>query len=143
MRENRRKHANQAIFPVKLRILPDMVFNKRAPIVIGVHVEAGLLREGTPICVPSRDNALLGRVFSIESNHKAIQEARTGQEVCIRIDPVEGEAPKLYGRHFDHTDLLISKVKGYICPQTFGDHLHFRFLFMNGSIFCSMKNDCN
>ncbi|VDM33916.1 unnamed protein product [Hydatigera taeniaeformis] len=110
MKENRRKHANQAVFPVKLRILPDMVFNKRAPIVIGVHVEAGLLREGTPICVPSRDNALLGRVFSIEFNHKAIQEARTGQEVCIRIDPVEGEAPKLYGRHFDHTDLLISKV---------------------------------
>ncbi|KAL5112753.1 Eukaryotic translation initiation factor 5B [Taenia crassiceps] len=110
MRENRRKHANQAVFPVKLRILPDMVFNKRAPIVVGVHVEAGLLREGTPICVPSRDNALLGRVFSIEFNHKAIQEARTGQEVCIRIDPVEGEAPKLYGRHFDHTDLLISKI---------------------------------
>ncbi|KAL5962597.1 Eukaryotic translation initiation factor 5B [Taenia solium] len=110
MRENRRKHANQAVFPVKLRILPDMVFNKRAPIVIGVHVEAGLLREGTPICVPSRDNVLLGRVFSIEFNHKAIQEARTGQEVCIRIDPVEGETPKLYGRHFDHTDLLISKI---------------------------------
>ncbi|CDS40814.1 eukaryotic translation initiation factor [Echinococcus multilocularis] len=110
MRENRKKHANQAVFPVKLRILPDMVFNKRAPIVVGVHVEAGLLREGTPICVPSRDNVLLGKVFSIEFNHKAIQEARTGQEVCVRIDPIEGETPKLYGRHFDHTDLLISKI---------------------------------
>ncbi|VDD82178.1 unnamed protein product [Mesocestoides corti] len=110
MRENRKKHADQAVFPVKLRVLPDMVFNKRAPIVMGVHVEAGLLREGTPICVPSRDNVVLGKVFSIESNHKAIQEARTGQEVCVRIDPVEGEAPKLYGRHFDHTDVLVSKI---------------------------------
>ena len=113
MRENRKKHADQAVFPVKLRILPNMIFNKRAPIVMGVCVEAGLLREGTPICVPSRENVLLGKVFSIESNHKALQEARTGQEVCVRIDPIEGEAPRLYGRHFDHTDLLISKVRRY------------------------------
>lgn len=111
MRENRKKHADQAVFPVKLRILPDMVFNKRAPIVMGVHVEAGLLREGTPICVPSKNNILLGRVSSIEINHKTVPEARTGQEVSVRIDPIEGEAPKAFGRHFDHTDLLISMVR--------------------------------
>ncbi|CAL8086253.1 unnamed protein product [Calicophoron daubneyi] len=109
-RGNRRKHRDLAVYPCKLRILPDMVFNKRAPIVCGVHVEAGVLREGTPICVPSRDCVQLGRVFSIESNHKPVQEARTGQEVCVRIDPVEGEAPKLYGRHFDHNDMLVSKI---------------------------------
>ncbi|VDN36390.1 unnamed protein product [Dibothriocephalus latus] len=110
MKDNRRKHRDQAVFPVKLTILPDMVFNKRAPIVMGVRVEAGLLREGTPICVPTRDNICLGRVFSIESNHKTVPEARTGQEVCVRIDPLESEAPKLFGRHFDHTDTLISKI---------------------------------
>ncbi|BHF58696.1 Translation Initiation Factor 5B [Sparganum proliferum] len=110
MKDNRRKHRDQAVFPVKLSILPDMVFNKRAPIVMGVRVEAGLLREGTPICVPTRDNICLGRVFSIESNHKTVPEARTGQEVCVRIDPLEGEAPKLFGRHFDQTDTLISKI---------------------------------
>lgn len=110
MKDNRRKHRDQAVFPVKLSILPDMVFNKRAPIVMGVRVEAGLLREGTPICVPTRENICLGRVFSIESNHKTVPEARTGQEVCVRIDPLEGEAPKLFGRHFDQTDTLISKI---------------------------------
>lgn len=110
LQENRKKHADQAVFPVKLRILPDMVFNKRAPIVVGVHIEAGLLREGTPICVPSKHNIVLGRITSIENNHKAVSEARTGQEVCIRIDPIEGEAPKAFRRHFDHTDMLISKV---------------------------------
>ncbi|VDN99157.1 unnamed protein product [Rodentolepis nana] len=110
LQENRKKHADQAVFPVKLRILPDMVFNKRAPIVMGVNIEAGLLREGTPICVPSKNNIVLGRIASIESNHKTVSEARTGQEVCIRIDPIEGEAPKAYRRHFDHTDTLISKI---------------------------------
>ncbi|KER27664.1 hypothetical protein T265_05298 [Opisthorchis viverrini] len=109
-RGNRRKHRDLAVYPCKLRILPDMVFNKRAPIVVGVHIEAGVLRENTPICVPSRECVHLGRVFSIEFNHKPLQEARTGQEVCIRIDPLDGETPKLYGRHFDHNDLLVSKI---------------------------------
>lgn len=98
------------MFPCKLRILPEMIFNKRAPIVVGVRVEAGIVRVGTPICVPSRECVHLGRIFSIESNHKPVEEARTGMEVCIRIDPTDGETPKLYGRHFDLNDLLVSKV---------------------------------
>ncbi|KAA0199052.1 Eukaryotic translation initiation factor 5B [Fasciolopsis buskii] len=109
-RGNRRKHRDLAVYPCKLRILPDMVFNSRAPIVVGVHVEAGVVREGTPLCVPSKDNINLGRIFSIEFNHKPVQEARTGQEVCVRIDPLDGETPKLYGRHFDHNDLMVSKI---------------------------------
>ncbi|VDP35468.1 unnamed protein product [Schistosoma mattheei] len=99
-----------AVFPCKLRILPEMIFNKRAPIVVGVRVEAGIVRVGTPICVPSRECVHLGRIFSIESNHKPVEEARTGMEVCIRIDPTDGETPKLYGRHFDLNDLLVSKI---------------------------------
>ncbi|CAH8524666.1 unnamed protein product [Schistosoma bovis] len=107
---NQRKHRDLAVFPCKLRILPEMIFNKRAPIVVGVRVEAGIVRVGTPICVPSRECVHLGRIFSIESNHKPVEEARTGMEVCIRIDPTDGETPKLYGRHFDLNDLLVSKI---------------------------------
>lgn len=36
--------------------------------------------------------------------------ARKGAEVCIKIDAVSGEAPKMFGRHFDETDILVSKV---------------------------------
>ncbi|CAH8490519.1 unnamed protein product [Schistosoma turkestanicum] len=107
---NQRKHRDLAVFPCKLRILPEMIFNKRAPIVVGVRVEAGVVRVGTPICVPSRECVHLGRIFSIESNHKPVEEARTGMEVCVRIDPTDGETPKLYGRHFDLNDLLVSKI---------------------------------
>ena len=32
-------------------------------------------------------------------------------EVCVKIESPPGEAPKMYGRHFDHTDLLVSKVR--------------------------------
>lgn len=43
-----------AVFPCKLRILPQFIFNSRDPIVMGVTVEAGLLKTGTPLCVPSK-----------------------------------------------------------------------------------------
>uniref|UniRef100_A0A665WED8 Eukaryotic translation initiation factor 5B n=1 Tax=Echeneis naucrates TaxID=173247 RepID=A0A665WED8_ECHNA len=43
-----------AVFPVKLRVLPQFIFNSRDPIVMGVTVEAGVLRQGTPLCVPSK-----------------------------------------------------------------------------------------
>lgn len=62
----------------------------------------------------------LGIITSIEVNHKPIEIARKGQEVCIKIENVPGETPKLYGRHFDHTDMVMSKV---------GNHGNRIFLF--------------
>lgn len=47
---------------------------------------------------------------SVEVNHKPMESARKGQEVCIKIENPPGETPKLFGRHFDHTDLLMSRV---------------------------------
>lgn len=52
----------------------------------------------------------VGIVTSIEINHKSVESARKGQEVCIKIEPVPGEAPKMVGRHFEETDMLVSKV---------------------------------
>jgi len=49
-------------------------------------------------------------VSSIEYNHKSVESARKGQEVCIKIDAVPGEAPKMFGRHFEAKDFLVSKV---------------------------------
>ena len=52
----------------------------------------------------------LGTVSSIEVNHKPVDIARKGSEVCVKIEPTGGDAPKLFGRHFDYDDLLVSKV---------------------------------
>lgn len=46
---------NQSIFLFALQILPQFIFNSRDPIVIGVMVENGIVKEGTPICVPSKE----------------------------------------------------------------------------------------
>ena len=53
---------------------------------------------------------VLGAVSSIEVNHKNVETARKGQEVCIKIENTGGDAPKMYGRHFDSQDILISRV---------------------------------
>lgn len=49
-------------------------------------------------------------VTSIEYNHKTVESARKGQEVCIKIEPIPGEAAKMFGRHFEAKDFLVSKV---------------------------------
>ena len=36
--------------------------------------------------------------------------AKKGQEVCVKIEPIPGESPKMYGRHFEATDILVSKA---------------------------------
>ncbi|XP_077440575.1 eukaryotic translation initiation factor 5B isoform X1 [Vanacampus margaritifer] len=99
-----------AVFPVKIRILPQFIFNSRDPIVMGVTVEAGVLRQGTPMCVPSKGFVDIGVVTSIEINHKTVDSAKKGQEICIKIEPIPGESPKMYGRHFEATDILVSKI---------------------------------
>ncbi|XP_035912424.1 eukaryotic translation initiation factor 5B [Anopheles stephensi] len=115
-----------AVFPCKLKILPQFVFNSRDPIVMGVIVEAGIVKEGTPITVPSKEFTDLGVVTSIEANHKQIESARKGQEVCIKIEPIPGETPKMFGRHFDETDMLVSKISRQsidACKDYFRDDL--------------------
>lgn len=52
----------------------------------------------------------IGVVTSIEMNHKSVDTAKKGQEVCVKIEPIPGESPKMYGRHFEATDAIVSKV---------------------------------
>ena len=124
--KKRKEFENTAIFPCKLRILPQCVFNTRDPIVVGVMVEGGIVKKGTPLCVPVKEFVEIGIVDTIEVNHKSIDEARKGQEVCIKISPLPGSAPRLLGRHFEIEDLLVSKISREsidACKNYFRDDL--------------------
>ncbi|XP_051797900.1 eukaryotic translation initiation factor 5B-like [Acanthochromis polyacanthus] len=99
-----------AVFPAKLRVLPQFIFNSRDPIVMGVTVEAGIIKQGTPLCVPSKGFVDIGVVTGIEVNHKSVESAKKGQEICVKIEPIPGESPKMYGRHFEATDIIVSKI---------------------------------
>lgn len=106
----KQESATECIWPCELRIVPGCVFNKRDPIVIGVEVMAGSLRMGTPICVPTKDKVVLGVAGSIEHDHKKLDVAQRGQQVALKIEPLLNDAPKYFGRHFDESDTLVSRV---------------------------------
>jgi len=126
VRKKKDEFRNIAVFPCKLKIMPENVFMSRDPIVCGVTVVAGIVKPGTPICVPSKEFVNVGICTSLQHNNKEVQEARKGSEVCIKIEPLPGEAPKMFGRHFDENDLLISKISREsidACKDYFRDDL--------------------
>ena len=100
------------IFPCILSILPNCIFNKKSPIVCGVTVLEGILKVGTPICIINQNKELLeiGSVNSIQKNHKNIQQAVAGDDVCVNIIQPEDKQQYMYSRHFTSDDLLYSKI---------------------------------
>lgn len=97
---------------------------------------------GTPLCIPSQDFIDIGRVASIENNHKPVDTAKKGQQVAIKVLIISfifsvrlggiqcsgfrriyaflyalqivgsnpEEQQKMYGRHFDIDDELVSHI---------------------------------
>ncbi|XP_074307887.1 uncharacterized protein LOC141642841 [Silene latifolia] len=109
--EKKKEAADEAVFPCVLKIMPNCVFNKKDPIVLGVDVVEGIAKVGTPICIPSQEFIDIGRIASIENNHKPVDIAKKGQKVAIKIlgsNPEEQQ--KMFGRHFDMDDELVSHI---------------------------------
>ena len=84
------------------------MFNKKDPIVVGVDVVEGTVRLGTVLCVPSLD-LIVGKVISIQNNHREVPSAKKGTSVAIKLSN-EGNPNIMYGRQFDHTHALYSKI---------------------------------
>ncbi|KAL8830640.1 MAG: hypothetical protein Q9191_001317 [Dirinaria sp. TL-2023a] len=102
-----------AVFPCVLS--PVAVFNKKDPIVVGVDVTEGNLKLLTPIAAVRTNSVTnvkeivsLGRVQSIERDHKQIQVCKKGQpSVAVKI---EGPNQPMYGRHLEEKDTLYSLI---------------------------------
>lgn len=43
------------------------------------------LQIGTPLCVPQKEFIEIGRIASIENNHKPVDYAKKGQKVAIKV----------------------------------------------------------
>ena len=102
-----------AVFPCVLK--PVAVFNKKDPIVLGVDVTDGVLKHLTPIAAVKNNSVTnvkeiihLGRVTSIERDHKQVPLCKRGQpSVAVKI---EGSNQPLYGRQLEEKDTLYSEV---------------------------------
>ncbi|KAI6382010.1 hypothetical protein MCOR25_000890 [Pyricularia grisea] len=103
-----------AVFPCVLN--PVAVFNKTGPIVVGVDVVEGQLRVDTPIAAVktnpvtgAKEIISMGRVSSIERDHKAMPVCKKGQpSVAVKIE-MGGHQPT-YGRQLEEKDVLYSLI---------------------------------
>ena len=105
----REEAAAVAVFPSIIKILPQHIFNQKDPIIVGIEVVEGILKVGTPLCVPALAGIHIGNVDSIESNGREQQTARKGASVACKI--VNESNPTItYGRQFDASNMLYSKL---------------------------------
>ncbi|XP_066360701.1 eukaryotic translation initiation factor 5B-like isoform X2 [Miscanthus floridulus] len=109
--EKKKESAEEAVFPCVLKIMPNCVFNKKDPIVLGVDVLEGIAKVGTPLCIPTKEYIDIGKIASIEINHKQVDMATKGQKVAIKIIANNSdEQQRSFGRHFDMEDELVSRI---------------------------------
>ncbi|KAJ1645876.1 eukaryotic translation initiation factor 5B [Coemansia asiatica] len=134
--QKRKEQATHAVFPCVLKMIKGAVFNKHNPLILGVDVVQGQLRVGTPLCVikvnpetKMREIISLGKAFSMEVNHKAVDVVRKGESgggIAVRIDSLPNENPKTYGRQFDDNDQILSHMSRKsidVLKSTFRDDL--------------------
>jgi translation initiation factor 5B len=85
-------------YPAKLLFLPDHVFRVSKPAIFGVRILAGRIRAGESLI--REDGRPLGRIKSIRSGEKTLEEAIQGQEVAISVEGVT------IGRQVNKGDVL-------------------------------------
>ena len=113
----RKEFMEYAVFPCVLKTI--QIINKEKPMIIGVDVVEGAVRVGTPICAVRTDPTtkqpnimVLGKVVSLEVNHKPLESVKKGQTaagVAMRLDNPSSAQPT-WGRHVDETDNLYSLI---------------------------------
>lgn len=61
---------------IRSQILPQFIFNSRDPIVMGIMVENGIVKVGTPICVPSKEVSQTVEELAMPGKYLAILQDR-------------------------------------------------------------------
>lgn len=87
----------------EIEIVPNCVFMKTSPLLIGFRVKKGVLNISTKIQAtsPKGNVTILGIVKSIEKDKKALQSAEINEEVCVKIETIEKKI--IYKIDFDET----------------------------------------
>jgi translation initiation factor 5B len=70
--------------PGKFRVLPDLMFRRSKPAIVGVEVQAGRIRPKYPII--DATGREIGQILRLQDKGNDIQEATAGMQVAISID---------------------------------------------------------
>jgi len=106
--KNKREAKSEAEFeslvkPGKLTVLPNCIFRRAKPVVLGVEILGGRIKPKVSL-LRAEDNSDLGEVEQVQDKGKAIGEAKAGMQVAISMDK------PIAGRHVFERDVLYVKV---------------------------------
>jgi translation initiation factor 5B len=88
--------------PAKIQFLPDHVFRRSKPVVVGVEVLLGILKNNSGLI--SEEGKRIGTVEGMQDKGKNIKEASMGMQAAISID-----GPTV-GRHINEGDILYTDI---------------------------------
>jgi translation initiation factor IF-2 len=90
---------------LKLQILPQYIFLKTTPLLFGVKVLEGEVKQHLIVCAKKGPIEItLGKLTSMQKNKKNVDIGKVNDELCIRL---ENEKEKFtYGVDFDNTFIL-------------------------------------
>ena len=98
---------NDLVMPGKINILPQYIFRRSNPLVVGVSVEGGIIVPKMKLI--TQEGKYIGAIHSITSKNKPVQSAKMGEEVAISINGA------VMGRGIKETDTLyIKSPEGHI-----------------------------
>ncbi|XHH08577.1 MAG: translation initiation factor IF-2 [Candidatus Bathyarchaeia archaeon] len=116
-RENKREEEfNALVKPGKLMVLPDCIFRRAKPLVVGVEIQGGRVKPKVQL-MRAEDLSDLGEIQQVQDEGKAIGEAKAGRQVAISMDK------PIAGRHIFERDVLYVKVPEDDVKKLFADHL--------------------
>ncbi len=106
--KNKRESKSEAEFdalvkPGKVTVLPNCIFHRAKPLVVGVEVLGGRLKPKYGL-IRKEDGSDLGEVDQIQDQGKTVPEAKVGMQVAISMDK------PIAGRHVFERDILFVKV---------------------------------
>ncbi|MCS7097107.1 MAG: translation initiation factor IF-2 [Candidatus Methanomethylicia archaeon] len=100
--EKERKLAS-LVHPGKIRILPQHVFRRSEPIIVGVEILIGKIMPGYTLI--RIDGKVVGEIMQIQDKGKPLKEASKGMSVAISI-----RSNMMVGRHINENDILFVDV---------------------------------
>lgn len=92
----------QLILPGKIRILPNYIFRRSKPAIVGVRVEAGGIKPGSPLI--NLRGERIGVIQQVQKEGKPLPKAEAGDEVAISIPEA------VVGRNLKEDEVLLVDV---------------------------------
>jgi translation initiation factor 5B len=87
--------------PCKLEILPTCIFRQSNPAVVGVYIQVGILKVGTPLM---KNGKAITVVKSIQAERESLSQVEQGKQVAISLPDV------MCGRQINGDDILYSAI---------------------------------